>query len=255
MGARKEKPLKARRIAVTRATEQVGELAQKLKAAGAEVIELPLIEIHYDVDKEVRDEVFKELWTYEWIVFTSPNGVKYFFEAFFEKFDDIRAFGTMRIAAVGKGTEKALNAFYLRADLKPESANAEALARALQEEQTLDNLKMLLIAGNRNSEALAERLEAAMAIVDSLRVYRTDKRDLSTDDRAAQFRKTGADAIVFASPSAVESFVDQAAALQMETSARRPIGCSIGPTTSEAMRRLKIPVDVVAKEPTMKAVV
>ncbi len=248
-------PLAGRTVVVTRASDQSSELVNRLTGAGARVLELPLIQTAPESDAHQRAEVFKELWTYEWMVFTSTNGVRYFFDYFFKAFDDIRALGGARIAVVGKATAQALQGFHLRADLVPEESTAEGLAKALEAEQTLDNLKILVVTGNRGGETLVERLEAASAIVDSLQVYRTEKTDLSANPEAESFRVHGADAIIFASGSAVESFVEQAGALQMAVKARRPAGCSIGPVTSDAMRRLGVPVDVVAREPSVDGLV
>lgn len=250
-----QQPLSGRTIVVTRAADQSANLVEQLVAAGARVLELPLIQTVAENNAGDTRDAFEELWTYEWLIFTSTNGVRYFFDLFFKAFDDIRALGTARIAVVGKATAQAVQQYFLRADIVPDEPTAEGLAKALEAQQTLDNLKVLLVTGNRNSDALAERLEAASAIVDNLQVYRTEKTDLSTLPDAESFRAKGADAIIFASGSAVESFVAQAAALQMAAKARRPAGCSIGPVTSDTMRRLGVPVDVVAHEPTVDGLV
>src|SRR5690606_13460981 len=94
-------PLFGRRIAVTRTRAQAGELRIRLEEAGAEVLELPLIHVEKSVDPEILDEVMEEIGTYEWVVFSSVNGVRYFFEEFLRRFGDIRALGLARIAAVG----------------------------------------------------------------------------------------------------------------------------------------------------------
>jgi uroporphyrinogen-III synthase len=91
--------------------------------------------------------------------------------------------------------------------------------------------------------------------VDRLQVYRTEKTDLSADPAAADFRARGADAILFASSSAVQSFVDQAAALKLAKEATRPLAGSIGPQTSETMKKAGMPVDFEAKTPSLDALV
>jgi uroporphyrinogen-III synthase len=247
--------LRGRRIAVTRAREQASELAGKLSALGAEVIELPLIRVSKSISKESLADVLLELGSYDWIVFTSANGVRYFFEEFLRIFDDIRSLGLLRFACIGEGTAKAVRELHLKVECQPKVATAEALADELIATGSLDSAKVLVITGNLNRDTLITRLEDARAIVDQLQVYQTEKTDLSDDPSAADFRAKGADAILFASSSAAQSFVDQAAALKLEKGAKRPLAGSIGPQTSETMKSAGIPIDFTAKEPSLDALV
>ncbi|HTZ19662.1 MAG TPA: uroporphyrinogen-III synthase [Opitutaceae bacterium] len=242
-------PLSGRRIAVTRAREQASELAGKLAALGAEVIELPLIQVTKEISKQDLADVLLELGSYDWIVFTSTNGVRYFFEEFFRLFDDIRSLGLLRLACVGEGTVKAVEALHLKVECQPKTATAEALADALITTSSLDNAKVVVITGNLNRDMLVQKLEGAGAIVDRLQVYKTEPTNLTTDPAAADFRAKGAAAILFASSSAVESFVAQAAALKLAPQAQHPLAGSIGPQTSETMKQSGLPVDFTAKTP------
>jgi len=248
-------PLKGKRIAVTRNSESAGELAGRLRELGAEAIELPLIRVELDLDRLAAGDVFRELAHYEWIVFTSANGVRGFFKAFFDAYDDIRSLGFMRIAAIGNATARAIRDLHLKVDLIPEKAVAENLAEALVQDQSLDNLRVLVITGNRNRDVLVKRLEEARAIVDALRVYRTEPNDLADSAEAADFRAKGADALIFASSSAVKSFGEQAAHLTLASGAKVPALCSFGPITSATMREAGIPVAVEASEPSLDAMV
>ena len=247
-------PLFGRRIAVTRTREKSSELRARLETLGAEVIELPLIQVAKKIDPATRDEVFDGFGSYDWLVFTSANGVRFFFDDFLGKFSDVRSLGFIRIACVGEATAAALNALHLRADLIPATATAEALAGELVE-KGLDSAKILVVTGNLNRDTLVKQLEDARAIVDCLPVYQTEKNNLSADPAAENFRLHGADAILFASSSAVESFVAQAAALQLAKEARRPLAGSIGPQTSEAMKKAGIPVDFSAKTPGLDSLI
>ncbi len=249
------KPLAGRRIVLTRASDQNSELHAKLAALGAEVIELPLIRVSKSVKNDDLAEVFPEFGGYDWIAFTSPNGVKYYFEEFFRVFADIRSLGLIRIACVGEATARAIKALHLDVECQPATATAEALAAALIATGSLDHAKVLVVTGNQNRETLVTKLEEARAIVDTLQVYQTEKNDLSADAAAKDFRALGADAILFASSSAVQSFADQAAALQLAKDAHRPLAGSIGPQTSETMKKIGLPVDFIAKEPGLDALV
>jgi uroporphyrinogen-III synthase len=247
--------LAGRRVAVTRAREQASELAGKLSARGAEVVELPLITISKEIDKQTLADVLTEFGTYDWIVFTSANGVRFFFEEFYRIYDDVRSLGLIRFAAIGETTAKAIAEQHIRIECQPKIATAAALAEALLATGSLDSAKLLVVTGNLNRDELVQKLEEGRAIVDRLQVYKTEKTDLSGEPAAADFRARGADAILFASSSAVQSFVDQAAALKLAKDARRPLAGSIGPQTSETMKKVGMPIDFEAKSPSLDALV
>lgn len=247
--------LRGRRVAVTRPRDQASELAAKLSVRGAEVIELPLVAVSKEVNRDDLADVLLELGSYDWIAFTSANGVRFFFEEFMRVFDDIRSLGLLRFAAVGEATARAISEHRIRVECQPKVATAEALAEALIATGSLDSAKILVVTGNLNREILTRKLEEARAIVDQLQVYKTEKTDLTQEPAAAEFRARGADAILFASSSAVQSFVDQAGALKLATGATRPIAGSIGPQTSDTMKKVGMPVDFEAKTPTLDALV
>ncbi len=249
------KTLQNRRIVLTRPREAAIEWRMMLESRGATVIELPLIRVSKDVDLNILAEVFQGIGGYEWIIFTSANGVKYFFDEFHRVFDDIRAFGLMRVAVVGEATAAAIRDKHLRIEVQPKKASAEELAKALIEREAMDSAKVLVVTGNRNRETLVEKLEEARAIVDCLPVYKTEEANLAADPVAADFRAKGADAILFASPSAAQSFFDQADKLKLGAKAKRPLAGSIGPSTTAAMKQLGLPVDFEAAEASLDALV
>ncbi len=247
--------LAGRRIAVTRARDQAPELTAKLSALGAEVIELPLIKVSKDIELDPLADIMLELGSYDWIIFTSSNGVKYFMEEVFRIFDDIRSLGLLRFACIGDTTAKAIRSYHLKVECQPKIATADALADELIATGSLDSARVVVITGNMNRDAIVQKLEAARAIVDTLQVYKTEKTDLSAEPAAADFREKGADAILFASSSAVQSFVDQAAALTLGKGATRPLAGSIGPQTSETMKAVGMPIDFTAKTPSLDSLV
>jgi uroporphyrinogen-III synthase len=253
MPERGSKSLSGRRIVITRPRESAALWRQQLEALGATVLELPLIQVRKDVDPDTLAEVLAEFGSYEWVIFTSVNGVKYFFEEFLRAHDDIRALGLARIAAVGEATAAAIRDLHLRVELQPKKASGEELAKELGDRESMDSAKVLVVTGNQNRETLVQILEDDRAIVDCLPVYRTEETDLARDPVAADFRAHGADAILFASPSSAQSFFDQAAALKLGNKARRPLAGSIGPTTTATMKQLGLPVDFEAPEATLDA--
>ena len=247
--------LSGRRVAITRAREQASELAARLQVLGAEVVELPLIRITKEISKENLADTMLELGSYDWIVFTSANGVRFFFEVFYTLFDDVRSLGLLRFAAVGEGTARAIGEHHLKIECQPAVATAEALADALIATSSLDNAKLLVVTGNLNRETLVTKLEAAYAIVDCLQVYKTEQTDLRGEPAAADFREKGADAVLFASSSAAQSFADQAAVLKLSKHAVHPLAGSIGPQTSDTMKQVGIPIDFTAKTPSLDSLV
>jgi uroporphyrinogen-III synthase len=242
-------PLSGRRVVVTRTRDQLSELASKLAALGAQVVELPVIRISREVSKQALADVMLEFGGYDWLVFTSANGVHHFFGEFLRIFDDIRSLGLIRIACIGDSTAKAIGDLHLKAECRPDKATAEALAGALVDTGSMDNAKILVITGNLNRDVLVKRLEEARAIVDCLQVYKTEAVDLSASPAAAEFRRLGADAVLYASSSSAQCFVDQGDVLKIGKDGKVPLNGSIGPQTSETMRKVGIRVDFEAASP------
>jgi uroporphyrinogen-III synthase len=251
-----ERPaLSGRRIVVTRTRDQASDLAARLSDLGAEVVELPVIRISHEVSRQALADVMLEFGGYDWIVFTSANGVHHFFEEFFRLFDDIRSLGLIRIACVGEATARAVASLRLRVECLPRKATAEALAEEMVATGSMDSAKVLVVTGNLNRDTLVARLEEARAIVDCLQVYKTEPVDLSADPAAAEFRRLGADAVLFASSSSAQFFAGQGGAVRLEEGARVPLYGSIGPQTSEAMRRAGLRVDFEAGAPGLDPLV
>ncbi len=248
-------PLRDRHIVLTRPEGRGADWKVALTDAGAAVSELPLLEIKFEPDDTVLSEVLDAMGEYDWVVFTSPNGVRGFFDRFFERFTDIRSVGGVRFACVGPATEKALRQYHLDSDLTATQNDAPTLGRELMAKHDIENQKILLVTGNLNSPELSRLLmDGAMAIVDLLKVYATEEKYVAESPEAAEFRRRGADVIVFASPSAVESFLHQAAALRPDAGARQPKAVAIGATTADALRKAGIPLAGTAAAPTAIAI-
>ena len=255
MSDQPNQPLSGRRIVLTRPREQAGGWRQKLEVLGASVLELPLIQVRKNINPETLAEVLAGFGSYEWLIFTSTNGVKYFFEEFLRVNDDIRALGLTRIAVVGEATAAAVRELHLRVELQPKKASGADLADELVARESMDSAKVLVVTGSQNREILIQILEDERAIVDTLPVYQTEETDLAKDPVAGEFRAQGADAILFASPSAAQSFFDQAPALKLAAKAKRPLAGSIGPSTTATMKQLGLPVDFEAAEANIEALV
>ena len=250
-----DQPLLGKRVVITRAQEQSGRLREKLEALGADVLEIPLIRIRPDTVKERMAEIFADIAQYDWILFTSSNGVRYFFDYFHKAYKDIRCLGPMRVGAIGKATAEEITKNHIQIDLQPEKALSEELAKVLLEKENIENLKVLVITGNRNSPKLAETLMLkGHAIVDQLQVYRTDLADPADTWEAQSFLSEGADAVLFTSSSTALSYAQHLAEDLKET-ATSPLHLSIGPKTSATLEEQNLSVSGQSEESNLDSLV
>jgi uroporphyrinogen III methyltransferase/synthase len=238
-----ERPLFGKRIVVTRTRKQAGALTTRLRELGAEVIELPTIRIEPPQDLKEFGTLVAEAYTYDWLVFTSPNGVDAFFEMFFRLYKDVREIGGLRIAAIGPATAAKVREYRLQVDLQPEEFVAEGVVKAFQKDGSVENLKMLIARAEEARDVLPAALTKLGAIVDIAMAYRTVPETEDVSGGQARFRDEGADLITFTSSSTVEHFL----ALNLPWPAGLKTA-SIGPITSDTMRAKGLTVDVEAKQ-------
>jgi uroporphyrinogen III methyltransferase/synthase len=236
------RPLFGKRIVVTRTRKQAGALREGLRNLGADVFELPTIRIEPPRDVRAFAELVRDAHQYDWLVFTSPNGVDAFFEMFYRLYHDARSIGGVRIAAIGPATAARVREFHLHVDLQPTEFVAEAVVEAFEKEGSVENLRILLARAEQARDVLPRRLTVLGAIVDEAVAYRTVAEEDETLPGRARFKEEGADLITFTSSSTVENFI--ALKLPMPASMKT---ASIGPITSQRMRELGLEVDVEAK--------
>ena len=237
-----KRPLSGKRIVVTRTRRQASALSDRLRALGADVIELPTIRIEPPSDLRAFAELVQDSHRYDWIVFTSPNGVTAFFELFFKLYDDAREIGGAKIAAIGPATAQRVRDFHLHVDLQPEEFVAEAVVREFQKQGGVENLRILLARAEKARDVLPKQLSKLGAIVDEAFAYRTVAE--TRDDTGARRRllEEGADLITFTSSSTVENFL----ALGLPWPKRMQIA-SIGPITSKTARDRGLKVTIEAQ--------
>jgi uroporphyrinogen III methyltransferase / synthase len=235
------RPLFGRRIVVTRTRKQASELSAKLKILGADVYELPTIRVEPPDDLMDFGELVRDVFQYDWVIFTSVNGVDAFFDMFYRLYDDARSIGNVKIAAIGPATAQRIKSFHLSVDLQPKEFVAEAIVDGLLELGSVENLKFLVVRALGSREILPKRLAELGGIVDEATAYKTvpEKDDIS--GALERFRSEGADLVTFTSSSTVENFL----ALKLPWPAQMKTA-SIGPITSETMRKNGLTVDVEA---------
>jgi uroporphyrinogen III methyltransferase/synthase len=237
-----DRPLAGKRIVVTRSRTQAGQLSSRLRDLGADVLELPTIRIEPPTDLRAFAELVQDAHSYDWVVFTSVNGVNAFFDLFYKLYDDAREIGGCRIAAIGPGTAARLRDFHLHVDLQPEEFVAEGVIKAFKEQGGVENLKILIARAEQARDVLPKRLSAMGAIVDEGFAYRTVPETRDETGARRRLAEEGADLITFTSASTVENFL----ALGLPWPRGMRVG-SIGPVTSKTARERGLDVAFEAR--------
>jgi uroporphyrinogen III methyltransferase / synthase len=241
------RPLFGRRVVVTRASEQAGELVMRLQAQGAATVEVPAIEIREPADGGAAlSAAVDRLAGYDWVVLTSPNGARRLLDAIRDRGRDARAFAGARLAAIGPGTAEALASANLVVDLVPPRFVAESLLDAFPA-PTAAGGRLLLVRAAVARDVLPEGLRGRGWDVDVVEAYRTEQAPLSEEQAAAV---AAADVVTFTSSSTVSNFL---AALGGR--AIPPAVVAIGPITAATARDHGLAVDVEAEVHTIDGLV
>jgi len=250
-----KRPLFGQRIVVTRTREQASQLSRQLLELGAEVLEIPTIKIVPPDEKQDLIDAILELNAYDWLIFTSPNGVTTFFDYFFKTFDDLRDIGGVRLAAIGPGTAAKLQELHLKVDLMPEEYLTKKIVSAFQGYESIDNLRICLLRAQVANPELFKALEEHGAIVDDIACYKTVPETEDRNGAAARLLEVGADWITFTSSSTVENFHARFDLPKLLQQFPKTQLASIGPETSKALSALGLKPAVEAKEHTIPGLV
>jgi uroporphyrinogen III methyltransferase/synthase len=235
------KPLFGKRIVVTRAREQASDLKRLFEDSGANVLQFPTIEIAPPDAWTSLDAVLGG--AYEWLIFTSANGVK----AYFDRMrGDARALAGTKVAAVGEATAAELRARGIKPDLVPEKFLSTALLPHFPER--MDGVRVAVIRAAEGREELIEELRRRGANVDLGIAYQTKASGESLDLPLDEI-----DVVTFTSASTVDNFYAKLTAEQREQLHQRALIASIGPTTSEAIRTYGRSPDIVAEAATVQS--
>lgn len=249
------RPLFGKRILVTRAREQAGELSALLAQQGAEPIEYPVIQLVPPESWHEVDVAIKEIAQYHWLVFTSVNGVRPFMERVRHHGLDARALAGLRLCCIGPRTAEELSRHGLTADLVPNEFQAEGLIAAITQTDVRGQ-RVLIARAAVAREILPDQLREAGADVTVVRVYRTIRPALEVDRLKDYLRRRAIHVMTFASSSTVKNFCalfesrEELAALTADI----PVAC-IGPITAATAEEEGLRVAILAKENTIQAMV
>jgi uroporphyrinogen III methyltransferase/synthase len=238
-----DRPLFGQTVLVTRPEQQAGDMVDQLVDLGADVLQQPAIAVGPPADPTSMVQAIGSIDQFDWIVFSSRNGVDYFFTALAAAALDARALGSAKIAAIGPATAEALAARGLITDLAPGEYRAEALAAALA--PTVAGLRVLLVRASRGREVLAEQLSAAGAVVTQAVAYHSRDVD-QPDPEVAQALAAGRVDWTTVTSSAIA----RALVTLFGVSLRQTKLVAISPLTAGVLAELGYPAALVANEYT-----
>ena len=245
-----KKPLFGKRILVTRSREQASELSCRLEDQGAEAIEVPTIELRPPSSWKGMDAAIRQLAFYDWVIFTSVNGVSSFFDHLWERGGDLRDLKGVKIAAIGPATAKSVEGRGVRVNSVAQEFRAEGLVRLLRD---VRDKRILIPRAREARDVLINELRRKGARVDVVEAYRT-VIPRSGQAELRQALKKGLDLITFASSSTVENFMKMVPPGLRRHVRKIPVA-SIGPITTRTAKRLGFRVKIQPRRYTIPALV
>jgi len=258
---RSKRPLNDVRVLVGRARHQAGALSSQLRKLGADVLEIPFIEICPPRSFKPLDAALKNLSTYDWLILTSVNGVDAMWDRLTKLRVTKRSLNHLKIAAIGPATKKALEKRGLRVHVVPEEYVAESVVKSLRKK--VEGKRVLLVRAKVARDVIPRELKKAGANLDVLEAYETVVPKSSRPRLRAALKnlKQRPDVITFTSSSTVKNFVALLGANGRLRQGKRPRQlegitlASIGPVTSNTLRETKLGVDIEAREYTIPGLV
>jgi uroporphyrinogen III methyltransferase/synthase len=242
------RPLFGRTILITRPEHQSKPLADKFRNLGANVLCQPAIAITEPPDWSAVDGIITRLDNFDWLVFSSSNGVHYFLRRLLALGHDLRRLGSARLAAIGPATAAALVDYHLRADVQPATYRAESLAESLTPH--VRGKRLVLARASRGRETLAEVLTAAGAHVEQAVVY--ESRDVeSPNDEVRQALASGKINWITVTSSAIARSLIRLFGEDLDKSRL----AAISPLTAEVLKNLGFPATVTADQYTTDGLV
>jgi len=244
------RPLFGKKIVVTRARAQASDMISRLTELGAQCLEYPVIKIVPPESYSQIDASIDSLDAYDWIIFTSVNGVKFFFKRLLEKGKDARTLGSLKTACIGPVTAKRLKSYGINTDILPESFRAESIIAVFKNE-TVAGKRMLLPRAAEARPILPKELSKMGATIDEIAAYHTINDTENTDLLVRQLTQGDIDLVTFTSSSTVTNFKRLIPKNRFNELLKNVTIASIGPITSETAEKNGFTVHVEAESYTI----
>jgi uroporphyrinogen III methyltransferase/synthase len=252
------RPLFGKTVAVTRNKTSEAKLTGLLETQGAQVVHFPTIDITEIAPNPPLENALRNLDSYDWLVFTSGNAVDIFFASLFRDGHDIRALHQIKIAAIGKPSAGKLQLFHLEANVVPAVFTSEKLVDEMTATIPLSGKRILFPGSNLSNPEIAKRLSQAGAIVDVISVYETRVAQIEPEivtDFTTQLTEQRIDWITFTSSSTVENFISIVGQEFLDQYRESLPIASIGPVTTETLKKHQLQPHVTATEHTFAGLV
>jgi uroporphyrinogen III methyltransferase / synthase len=247
-----QKPLFGRGIVITRPEKQADDLAKLLINEGANPIHFPTIKIVPPPDWNELDAAIKNLEDYDWLIFTSANGVTFFFERLFTKNRDIRDLKGVKICCIGPATAQQVEGKGIRVDLVPKKFISEGILKSFSG-KNLKGKKILIARAAEARDVLPEGLKKLGAKVDVVTAYETVNSGKKRNELETPFKENQVDVITFTSSSTVNNFV-KIMGRDFSLPKGVKVAC-IGPVTAAAAKKAGFAVDIHQEEYTIEGLV
>jgi len=249
-----KRPLFGKRIVITRARQQSSGLVEQLTALGADCLEIPTIQISAPKQPELLDGALDRLEQYHWLIFTSVNGVRCFFETLFESGRDVRSLGHLKTAAIGPATAEKMRTFGLQSDIIPKTYRAESVVAAFSA-HSMRKKRILLPRAAKARMVLPEKLRTMGAVVEDIAVYQTVPDPGEGTLLKKALSDGTVDMVTFTSSSTVENFVALLENEPYQPWLKKVTLASIGPITTDTAAKLGLTADITAGEYTIPGLV
>ena len=249
-----KKPLFGKKIVITRARAQASGLKAQLTLLGAHCIEIPTIRIQPPLDNTRVKDAITRIRDYDWLVFTSVNGVKYFFDTLFAMGKDVRVLGHLKFACIGPVTKERLGDFGIISDILPETFRAESVVKAFSH-TNIQGKNVLLPRAKKARTILPEELTKMGANVDEITAYETVLDSDHKNTLTTLLKENQIDAVTFTSSSTVSNFMSLLDPDEAPQLLKAVTIASIGPITSDTARSLGLAPAIEADPYTIAGLV
>lgn len=246
------KPLFGKKILVTRSKEQASEFSELLASYGAEAVSFPTLQITPPASWRQVDAALEKIESYDWIIFTSVNGVHFFRKRLAALGKDIRLLKGISLCAIGPRTAAEVEGWGLQVDLIPSEFKAEGVLEALEklDKKGIKGKRFLIPRAREAREILPEELKKRGGEVDVVPVYETVRPERSSKEIEDLFGENGVDLITFASSSTLRNFIDIIGEKKLKEALGRIAIACIGPVTAKTAEAFGLQVDIIPKEYT-----